>query len=186
MFNLKVKALVAVLISLTAVSAVSAKAPVSIAVEALSQKLKSDLAVPTVDLKVGKVASRNITKNTVLVTGSGAANGSPIKFDVRINKNIPVDVVYVFPEAPAMTAADSEDVLTHNLLKQLNKDYKTTNLVVSIDGFDAADAQNGAKHFKGTGEVRVGFDWSRIEFDVTMDAKTNTPTAIKYQIKEKE
>ncbi|MGI8468948.1 MAG: hypothetical protein ACR2N3_10900 [Pyrinomonadaceae bacterium] len=173
-----------------AVSIALADAPFNIAFKELSQKLKNDLSVASVNLKLNKVERQAVSKSEVRIKGDDAANNLPINFDVKVinfdvkvnvNKQMPIDVAYVFVESANPTAADTEDLLTRDLLNQLNKDYKTENLVVSIDGFDTTQA-NGRKNFKGTGDVCVGFDWSRISFDVTLDAKTNAATTVKYKV----
>ena len=187
MSRTKFQILAVIIISLSTVSSALANAPVSIAVRALSQKLKNDLAVSSINLKLDKVQSQNISRTQIRVKGTGAANELPINFEVKIDriKDIPVDVAYVIanPADSVTIAADTEDLLTRNLLNQLSKDYKTERIVISIDGFDTTQSGD-AKNFKGTGEIKVGFELSRIDFDVTIDQKTDTPTLVKYKVKE--
>lgn len=184
MFKTKTQILTAIIFTLSAVSFAFADTPVNVAVKALSQKLRNDLAVENVNLKLGKVERQFVSKSEVRVTGAGVANNLPIKFDVKVNvvKQTPLNVEYNFVDTAIPTAAaDTEEVLTKNLLNKLNKDYKTENIVVSIDGFDATQA-NGAKIYKGTGDVRLGFDWSKISFDVAVDEKTGTAKIVKYEV----
>lgn len=175
----------AAIISLSAVSAVFANASVNIAVKALSTKLKSDLAVENLDLKLVKINRQVVSKSEVRFSGSGAANNLPLNFDVKVDvtRQTPVNVNYNFVDtaAPGIASADMQESLTRDLLYKLNKDYKTENIVISIDDFDTKQ-QSGTKVFKGTGDVRLGFDWSRISFDVSIDDKTGEARFIKYEI----
>jgi hypothetical protein len=181
---LKVKLAGAVIISLLAFSAARADVPLNIAVKALSQRLQNDLAVQTVQVHLNAVKKQPISRTELLVKGTGTANNLPIKFDVKVNtaRNAAADVQYDFVDAANGTAeADSENAVAQSLLAKLNQDFKTDNIVVAVDGFETLN-QNGTKIYKGTGDVRVGFDWSKISFDVIVGTAKNSTISVKYEI----
>ena len=162
-----------------------------VALKAISEKLKSDLARTDASVKFSKVNRYNVSKSQVGLKGNGTAildSGAetlPINFDVEIDvTNFSVARVdYNFAEADiaaaAFAAAALEENVTQKLLKQLAKDHKTDNVVVAIDGFDANN-----KQLKGIGEVRIGdFEWRKIQVDVSLNAKGSV-SSVKYQLQD--
>ena len=68
-------------------------------------------------------------------------------------------------------------------MTQISKDYSTTNIVISIDGFDAARLASNQTKYEGTGEVRIGdFEWRKIKFNVVLDSQSQTATKILYDV----
>lgn len=156
-----------------------------IALEALSKKIKTDLGVSDIRLKYEKVNQYNISKSTIGVKGNAkylinSEIFTPLSFDVKVNTAdfTVADVVYDFEEASDALAAGSpfEERLTQKLLKQIGSEYKTTNVVISIDNLETLESG-----LRGTGEVRIGdFEWRRIEFDAALSKKG--VAAVKYKI----
>jgi hypothetical protein len=66
---------------------------------------------------------------------------------------------------------------------RISRDYKTANVVIAIDSVENVEAAAGEKKFLGAGEVRVGdLVWSRIKFDVVLNAETRKASKIVYKI----
>jgi hypothetical protein len=170
----------------TASNANSARSS-KIALEALSNKIKTDTGISDVSLKFDKVNQYNISKSTIGVKGSAkyfinSEFVAPMTFDVKVNARdfSVVNVNYDFEDADDTVAVGSpvEENITQKLLKQIKNQHKTTNVVISIDNLETLENQ-----LKGTGEVRIGdFEWRRIEFDAALNKKG--VGTVKYKIQE--
>ncbi len=160
-----------------------------LAVKALSAKLQNDLATEKVNLKLNKVIRYNVSRTEVGLKGTGEANNLAINFDVKVNyvKSLPVEVNYNFvpAESDASVAAEaaSEDAITRDLLARLSRDYKTSNVVIAIDNLNVVSEVNGEKKYQGSGEIRIGFDWQKIDFNLNMNQTTLKANDITYDIK---
>ena len=161
-------------------------------IQKLTEKLRVDLADATVEVKLNDVRDNEISKNQMNFDGKALAvvkddkTALPFNFTATANlskQNIE-DVSYQFVEvesefAPSMT----EDFLMRDLMQKISEDYKTTNIVMSIDGFDSTKTVLNQTNYEGTGEVRIGdFEWRKIKFNVVLDAQTQTPTRILYEL----
>ena len=165
----------------------------STAVENLTQKLKAELVNENVMLSLTAVDQYKISRNQIGLKGEGFCiltednNQIPIQFDIRLNSatNTVIDIKYDFPElvnnsenAPPAT----EEILMQELMKQISRDYKTTNIVVSIDNFEKAAAAENQNEFSGEGEVRIGdFEWKRVNFQIQLNANSNGK--VNYQLR---
>jgi len=158
-----------------------------IALEALSNKIKTDTGISDVSLKFEKVNQYNISKSTIGVKGNAkyfinSEFVTPLTFDVKVNTAdfSVVNINYDFEDADDTVAVGSpiEENITQKLLKQIKNQHKTANVVISIDNLETLENQ-----LKGTGEVRIGdFEWRRIEFDASLNKKG--VGTVKYKIQE--
>ena len=158
-----------------------------IALEALSNKIKTDTGISDVSVKFEKVNQHSISKSTIGVKGSAkyfinSEFVTPLTFDVKVNTAdfSVVNINYDFEDADDTIAVGSpvEENITQKLLKQIKNQHKTANVVISIDNLETLENQ-----LKGTGEVRIGdFEWRRIEFDAALNKKG--VGAVKYKIQE--
>lgn len=170
----------------TASNANSARSS-KIALEALSNKIKTDTGNSDASLKFEKVNQYNASKSTIGVKGSAkyfinSEFVAPMTFDVKVNATdfSVVNVNYDFEDADDTIAVGSpvEENITQKLLKQIKNQHKTANVVISIDNLETLENQ-----LKGTGEVRIGdFEWRRIEFDASLNKKG--VGTVKYKIQE--
>ena len=158
-----------------------------IALEALSNKIKTDTGISDVSLKFEKVNQYSISKSTIGVKGDAkyfinSEFVTPLTFDVKVNTAdfSVVNINYDFEDADDTIAVGSpvEENITQKLLKQIKNQHKTANVVISIDNLETLENQ-----LKGTGEVRIGdFEWRRIEFDASLNKKG--VGTVKYKIQE--
>ncbi|MDQ4120307.1 MAG: hypothetical protein M3209_02425 [Acidobacteriota bacterium] len=158
-----------------------------IALEALSNKIKSDSGVKDISLKFEKVNQYNASKSAIGVKGNAryfinSEFVAPLTFDVKLDaaKLNVLHINYDFEDADDTIAIGSpvEENITQRLLKQIGNQFKTANVVISIDNLETLENQ-----LKGTGEVRIGdFEWRRIEFDAMLNKKG--VAAVKYKIQE--
>jgi hypothetical protein len=161
-------------------------------VQKLTEKLRVDLADQTVEVKLNNVRDNEISKNQLDFDGKALAvvrndkTELPFQFTAQVNlaKQSIESVEYKFVEAEAEFAPSAaEDSLMKGLMTQISKDYSTTNIVISIDGFDAAKASANQTKYEGTGEVRIGdFEWRKIKFNVVLDSQSQTATKILYDV----
>lgn len=164
----------------------------NIIAQKLTEKLRVDLSDETVSVKLNIVKDREISKNKIDFDGSALAivkddnTELPLEFQAKVNLiNQDVeDVSYQFVESVSEFAPSiAEDNLMRELMTKISKDYKTTNIVISIDGFDTAKLSSSQTKYQGIGEVRIGdFEWSKIKFDVVIDTQNNTATKILYEV----
>ena len=162
----------------------------SILANNLSEKLKADLAENNLKIKFGNVEEVKIANNLVEIKGQAFCilptenTQLPINFEAKVNtlRKTVDDVQYKFVESNYAPSAD-EEVLMRELMKQISRDYKTDQITIAIDGFDATAASDNQKQLKGIGEIKIGeVEWSKINFDVLLNAGKRA-TKIKYDIK---
>lgn len=162
-------------------------------VQKLTEKLRVDLADQTVEVRINDVRSGNEISNArVDFDGKALAvvrNDKielPFQFTAKVNltKQSIENIDYKFVEAATEFAPSlAEDNLMKGLMTQISKDYDTTNIVISIDGFDAAKTASNQTKYEGTGEVRIGdFEWRKIKFNVVLDSQSQTATKILYDV----
>jgi hypothetical protein len=181
--RVKINFLLSAILILFSICLAFAGTPVDVAKNALSARLKKDLALELVTVQLSQVQTYNISKNLIGLRGNGKANDLDISFEVKLNKTklVPTDVEYQFI-APGLPSAFSEDVLIRDLLNELNKDFKTKNIVIGVDSFDSEKIENNKMKISGNGEVRINFDWKKLKFEILKSEKLNAPVKIKYQI----
>lgn len=162
----------------------------SIIVQTLTKKLKADLAQEKVAVKLGNLEQTSVSNNTVKLQGKATCilavekTQLPIMFEAKVNlvRESVEDITYQFLESEYAPTSE-EEVLMQELMKQISRDYKTQEIVISIDNFEASEGAPHKTQYKGFGEVRIGaFQWSKINFDVTLCAD-NLPAKVLYQIK---
>ena len=155
----------------------------------LSEKLKADLAEQNVKIKFGSVEQNVIANNLVEIKGQAFCvlpnenTQLPINFEARVNpvKKVVADVQYKFVESDYAPSA-VEEILIHELMKQISRDYKTDQITIAIDGFETTEAANSQKNLKGNGEIKIGeVEWSKIKFDVVLNTEKKA-TKIIYDI----
>ncbi|HEY0457766.1 MAG TPA: hypothetical protein VGC97_01365 [Pyrinomonadaceae bacterium] len=158
----------------------------------LTQKLRADLADQSVQVKLNNVRDSEISKSQIGFDGQALAvvkddkTELPFQFTAAVNlNNQTVEAVdYQFVESnSAFAPSAAEDNLMKGLMTQISKDYNTTNIVISIDGFDAAQLTADETKYEGIGEVRIGdFEWRKIKFNVVLDSQNRTATRVLYDV----
>ncbi len=161
-------------------------------VQSLTEKLRADLSDQTVVVKLNDVRDNEISKSEAAFNGKALAvvtkdkTALPFQFTARINLNNQQieDVSYQFVEAEEVFAPSlAESNLMQELMTKISKDYDTTNIVISIDGFDAAQLTANETKYEGIGEVRIGdLEWRKIKFNVVLDSQGKTATQILYEV----
>lgn len=156
----------------------------------LSEKLKVDLAENNLKIRFGNVEESRIANNIVEIKGQAFCvlptedTQLPINFEARVNtvRKTVDEMQYKFVETKYAPPAD-EEVLLSELLKQISRDYKTDQITIAINGFDAIPSSNNQKQLKGVGEIKIGeVEWNKINFDVVLNADKKA-TKIVYDIK---
>lgn len=169
---------------------------IAIASKELSKKLQNDLVLKSVSIKFSKSEQYAVSKNQIGIRGEGTcrldgeANDLPLNFDVVIdvNKLSASDVKYVFLNMEGTVNEKSvltpEDIITNKLLQQIKKDFKTENIVLSIDYLNDQAFANGDKGFNGGGEIQVnGMGWRKFSFDVKAEDEKTKFSIMKYSLK---
>jgi hypothetical protein len=161
-------------------------------IQRLTEKLRVDLADNTVEVKLSAVKDNTISKSQIDFDGNALAvvkadkTELPFQFTAKVNVNNQSveDIDYQFVETTSEFApVAAEDNLMKELMTQISKDYKTTNIVIAIDGFDAAQLTSNETKYEGLGEVRIGeVEWRKIKFNVVFDSQTKTATKITYDL----
>ena len=162
----------------------------SILANNLSEKLKVDLAENNLKIRFGNVEESRIANNLVEIKGQAFCvlptedTQLPINFEARVNtvRKTVDEIQYKFVETNYAPSAD-EEILMSELLKQISRDYKTDQITIAINGFDAIPSSNNQKQLKGVGEIKIGeVEWNKINFDVVLNAGKKA-TKIVYDIK---
>ena len=161
-------------------------------IQKLTEKLRVDLSDNNVEVKLNDVRDNEISKSRIEFDGQALAvvrndkTELPFQFTAKVNPNSRSveNVDYKFVEAESEFAPSmAEDSLMKGLMAQISKDHATTNIVIAIDGFDAARLTSAETKYEGTGEVRIGdFEWHKIKFNVVLDAQSQSATRISYEI----
>jgi hypothetical protein len=161
-------------------------------VQKLTEKLRADLSDQTVEIRLSEVRDNEVSKVRVNFDGQALAvvkdDQTELPFQFTANVNLSSQSVenidYRFVEAKsAFAPAATEDSLMKGLMTQISKDYSTTNIVIAIDGFDAAMMTSNETKYEGTGEVRIGdFEWRKIKFNVVLNSQSQTATKILYDV----
>ena len=160
----------------------------------LQEKLRIDLADENVSVKLNAVEQYRISKSQIGLKGDGFClitsenNELPMTFDVKVNSNN-LDVIEIkydfaeFMKASEFAPSSNEEILMKELMGKISRDYKTNNIVISIDGVENISNLTNQKQFTGIGEVRIGtLVWNKIKFDVVFDDATNKATRISYKV----
>ena len=158
----------------------------------LTERLRVDLADQSVEVKLGSVRDHEVSKSRVDFNGQAFAvvvndkTELPFQFTANVNlsnQNIE-SLDYQFVEAGSEFAPSAaEDNLMKELMTKISKDFETTNIVISIDGFETARLTPTEMKYEGIGEVRIGdFEWRKIKFNVVLESQNNTATKILYDV----
>lgn len=162
----------------------------SIIVQTLTKKLKIDLAQEKVAVKLGELEQTSVSNNEVKLQGKAICVLSvektqlPIMFEAKVNlaRESVEDITYKFLESEYAPTSE-EEVLMQELMRQISRDYKTQEIVISIDNFEASEGAPNKIQYKGFGEVRIGaLQWSKINFDVTLGTDKSAAKVL-YKIK---
>lgn len=161
-------------------------------IQKLTEKLRFDLADKTVEVKISDVQNKATVKNQIAFDGKALAvvkndkTELPFEFTAKVNLNnkIVEDVSYKFVEAPSEFAPGiAEDSLMKELMTAISKDYKTTNIVMAIDGFETNKLTANETKYEGSGEVRIGdVEWRKIKFNVVLDSQNPTAAKVLYEL----
>ena len=161
-------------------------------VEKLTERLRVDLADQSVKVKLGSVRDNEVSKSRVNFNGQAFAvvindeTELPFRFTANVNlsnRNIE-NIDYQFIETASEFAPSvAEDSLMKELMTKISRDFETTNIVISIDGFDTARLTPNETKYEGIGEVRIGdFEWRKIKFNVVLDSQNKTATKVLYDV----
>jgi hypothetical protein len=161
-------------------------------VQKLTEKLRVDLSDQTVQVKLNDVRDNELSKSRAAFDGSALAvvtkdkTELPFQFSAKVDlsRQSIEDITYQFVEDEANFAPSlAESNLMQELMTKISKDYDTTNIVISIDGFDAAQLTSSETKYEGIGEVRIGdFEWRKIKFNVVLDAQAKAATRVLYEV----
>ncbi len=161
-------------------------------IQKLAEKLRVDLADPNVEVRMNDVRNNEISSTRLNFDGEALAvvkddkTELPLQFTAKVNlTNQSVeDVDYKFVESsPEFAPSDVQGNLMTNLMTQISKDYKTTDIVIAIDNFDTSKTSSDQMKYEGTGQVRIGdFEWRTINFNVVVDSQTQTATKVVYSV----
>lgn len=202
LYDLVKLSFVIVILALISAFAIQANAGVkadqykSAIAQRLTEKLRVDLSDQTVEVKLNAVRDNEISKSEAAFDGKALAvvkndkTQLPLQFTAKVNLNSKQieDISYKFVESEAeevFAPSIAESNLMQELMSKISKDYKTTNIVISIDGFDTAQLTSSETKYEGIGEVRVGdLEWRKIKFNVVLDSQTNTATRVLYEVQE--
>lgn len=190
--------LVIITLALLAAFAIQANASVktdrykTAIVQKLTEKLRVDLSDQTVQIKLNDVRDNEISKSQAAFDGKALAvvtkdkTELPFQFTALINLNNQSveDISYRFVEAEEIFAPSiAENDLMQELMTKISKDFDTTNIVISIDGFDTAQLTSNETKYEGIGEVRIGdLEWRKIKFNVVLDSQAKTATQVLYEV----
>ena len=141
--------------------------------DGLTDQIKKDLSVKKLTVGIIRASDLEISKGKQALFGDAyyIANNerTPIYFEVIINtfNNKVASVDYTFVENDLDT---SEIYLQKLILKKLGKDYKTKEIMISIDNIEKIDQTGDIEKFRGTGEVRIGsLVMNKIKFEINLD-----------------
>jgi hypothetical protein len=161
-------------------------------VQKLTEKLRVDLADNSVEVKLNDVRDSEISKSVLDFNGRALAvvtsdkTELPFQFTAKVNLNKQdiENISYQFVEAGSEFAPSlAEDNLMKELMTKISRDYETTNIVISIDGFDTARVTSFQTKYEGIGEVRIGdLEWRKIKFNIVLDAQNQTAIKVLYDV----
>lgn len=177
--------------AVTAAAASAEKQIENLVARELGAKLRAELAVENVAVKIRALENRPNAAGEVDLRGRATAfvpqddTELPLEFDAKIDL-VRLDVArlnYQFVESlPDSAPSAVKENLMKELMTRFSADYRTTNVVISIDGFDAAEQSTGETAYEGVGEVRIGdLEWNKIKFNVKIDSQSRKVTKILYQ-----
>ncbi len=197
-YNLIKLNLIIIVLALLAATAIQASGSVktdrykSAIVQKLTEKLRVDLADQSIQVKLNSVRDDEISKSQADFDGHALAivvndkTALPFHFtgNVNLNNQSVETIDYQFTEGNSEFAPSAaEDSLMKELMAKISKDYDTTNIVISIDGFDTARLTSSETKYEGIGEVRIGdFEWRKIKFNVVLDSQNKAATKILYTV----
>lgn len=160
----------------------------------LSQKLKADLSASNLSVKFKTLEEAPLSNNVVEVKGDAFCvlpedkTELPLKFEAKydLRSQTVTDVSYSFVESAESSFAPSteEEMLMKNLMKQIGADYKTDQITIAIDDFNAAPQNGGKTAYQGAGEIKIGpFVWNKFDFNIVVN-DDKTASEVKYKINE--
>ena len=167
----------------------------NIVAEQLKVRLQEDLFEDNLVVKLKTIKEQRVSDNKVEMEGKAVYVFTrnkvkvPINYEVKVNirerkvTDISYDFVEVKPRS-AFAPTAVEDTLMDVLLKQINTDLKTEDIVIAlVDEEDLVKSKDGKK-FIGRGEVKIDNQgWKKIEFEVELNSKKNKPQKVIYKVK---
>lgn len=167
----------------------NSKAASEIVVQNLTKKLRAALVQENLLVKLGNMEQTAVSNNEIRLQGEATCvlptekTQLPIRFEAKFNRarQMVDDVQYTFVESENAPSSE-EEILMKEIMKQISHDYKTQEIVIAIDNFEAADSPGNKVQYKGAGEVRIGeIQWSKIDFKVVLNSD-KTAAKIEYKI----
>lgn len=160
---------------------------VALVIKNLTAKIKKEMSPQNISVNFVNVEKRAGSRNEVVLSGSGSclikeSNALiPIEFEAKLNtaNGTVKNISYTFLDSEFAPPTE-EDFLMKHLLNQIGKDYKTTEVVIAINGYETKENELRQKEFVGTAEVRIGqLEWRKINFDV-ITADDAIPIKVEY------
>lgn len=169
----------------------------SIAVKHLTNELQNTFNDKTVSFRLTNLRQDIDNRQAVQVEGEGLAvfdakqENLPLHFSFSTDANGVTVSNLTYEFLAADVAADNvesndapdkvESALMREIMKQIHNDYKTTQIVITIDDFQKIDSQDNV--YEGSGEIRLGgLVWKQIDFKVKLDDKNEKAKDVNYKI----
>ncbi len=169
----------------------------SIAVKHLTNELQNTFNDKTVSFRLTNLRQDIVNRQAVQVEGEGLAvfdakqENLPLHFSFSTDANGVTVSNLTYEFLAADVAADDvesndapdkvESALMREIMKQIHNDYKTTQIVITIDDFQKIDSQDNV--YEGSGEIRLGgLVWKQIDFKVKLDDKNEKAKQVNYKI----
>lgn len=165
----------------------------NLAVRSLTNELRN-VFKQDVRLELTNIRQNSLNSKTVKIEGEGVAifqdeERLPLQFSFSTNQDgvsvANLQYEFIASEAPVIDEGFSsspdkiESALMREIMNQVHRDYKTTNIVIAIDDYQKTDGNN----FKGSGEIRLGdMVWRQIDFNVTLDERNEKAKKIIYKL----
>lgn len=144
--------------------------------DGLTDQIRKDLSAKDLTVEITRASDLEISNGKQALFGDAyyvlKNERTPIYFEVVINtvKNKVASVDYTFVENESRV---SESFLQKLIIKKLGTDYKTKEIMISIDNLKKIDQTNGIEKYRGTGEVRIGsFVMNKIKFEVSLNGES--------------
>lgn len=152
-------------------AAVNSKNYVLVA-DRLAALMSKDLADRSLKVEIIRASEMEMSKNRRIFFGEAmyisgkAERQTPVYFEAVVDKNTVAMVDYTFLE----DAAGASDVFLQKLLlKKLGADYRTDEIVISIDDVERIRDPDRTEKFRGFGEARIGsLIWKKIRFEIRL------------------
>lgn len=145
--------------------------------DSLTTQMQIDMSDKTLNVEITRASEMQISKDKQTLFGdayyTSAKNAEehiPMYFEAEFNsKTNKISIVdYTFLDSESQI---NENYLQRLILKQLGSDYKTDNVVLSIDNIGQITEASNTEKFRGVGVARIGgMVWKQIKFEVSLNS----------------